>query len=76
MEPWRLTKKPRGSQWSNLESWMFCRPAVEDSQHLDEELDPHQSEKSDPDRFSVKSWIKYSTEPQISCLTTFKGTVA
>jgi hypothetical protein len=54
MEPWRL----------NQESWMFCRPVVEDSQHLDEELDPdpdpHQSEKSDQDPLLSEKmrWIK------------------
>ncbi len=37
-ELWRLKMK----------SWRVCISVVADSHHLDEELDPHESEKSDP----------------------------
>ncbi len=49
------SQKPGAVEARNgsTESWKICRPVVEDSHHLYEELDPdpHQSEKSDPDPF-------------------------
>ncbi len=39
-----------------MEPWRLCRPMVEDLHHFDEDQDPdpHQSEKSDPDSIKVK----------------------
>jgi hypothetical protein len=50
MEAWRLKMEP----------WKDYLLVVSDSNHLEDELDldPHQSEKLDPDPHLVKSWIR------------------
>jgi hypothetical protein len=47
-----------------MEPWRFCRPVAADSPHFDEEQEtnPFQSEKLDPDLFKIKRWIRIRLE--------------
>jgi hypothetical protein len=51
---------------AQMEPWKVCKPVAADSPHFDEEqeTDPFQSEKldPDPDLFKVKRWIRIRLE--------------
>jgi hypothetical protein len=44
LEPWRAVDAPNGDV-----EWRVTRPVVADSHHFDEDPDPHQGGKSNPD---------------------------